>query len=214
MVGNNRRIHSTIIFISHPKIKTMKDFIERIKSLLHENTYAEGDFGKVIPIDFQHALIKAVMEELNKLLTAGFRSPEDELFFFRASLPLHISLSAFVSHKRGYPHPHWVLAHETGFPVERFLRWTGTKAEAVELIYELVHVGVLNNGQATIMQVTRWFEKEFNMELGNVSKTFQDIRNRKKETTSFAAKMDKALRQYIEQLDDLDLGKNGDLKRA
>jgi hypothetical protein len=40
------------------------------------------------------------------------------------------------------------------------------------------------------------------------------LRNRKKETTSLALKMDKALRQYIEQLDEEELDKNNNSKRA
>jgi len=89
-----------------------------------------------------------------------------------------------------------------------------TKAEAVELIYELVKVGVLNNGNASIMQLTRWFEQEFQIELVNVPKIFQDIRNRRKETTSLALKMYKALRQYIEQPDEEEFEKNNRSKMA
>jgi hypothetical protein len=77
-----------------------------------------------------------------------------------------------------------------------------------------VKVGVLNNGNASIMQVTRWFEQEFQIELVNVPKIFQDIRNRRKETTSLALKMDKALRQYIDQLDEEDMERNQNAKRA
>ena len=58
----------------------------------------------------------------------------------------------------------------------------------MEIIYELVHVGVLNNGQATIMQVAKWFEQEFQIKLVNVPKIFKDIRNRRKETTSLPSK--------------------------
>lgn len=84
----------------------------------------------------------------------------------------------------------------------------------VELFYELVKVGVLNNGNASIMQVIRWFEQEFQIELVNVPKIFQDIRNRRKETTSLALKMNKALRQYIELLDEAELEKNTKMRRA
>jgi RteC protein len=87
------------------------------------------------------------------------------------------------------------------------------KAEATELIYKMTHVGVLNHGRATILHTKNWFEQALQIELGNTSKTFQDIRNRKKETASFALKLDKALRQYIEQLDEEDL-QNIKMKRA
>ena len=123
-------------------------------------------------------------------------------------------MTAFISRKRGDHHPHWISV-DTSILVSRSpLRWTGTKAEAVEIIYELVHVGVINNGHATIMQVTKWFGQEFQIDLGNVSKIFQDIRNRKKETATLALRMDKALRQYIEELDEEDLRNTFKDKRA
>jgi hypothetical protein len=187
---------------------------EQMKALLHENTYAADETGKVIPIDSQNAIVKTAMDMLNQILAEGFKSQEEEAFFLRASLPLHISMSAFISRKREESYPHWISGDTSTTFGRSSLRWTGTKAEAVEIIYELVHVGVINNGQATIMQVAKWFEREFQIELGNVSKTFQDIRNRRKETTSFALKMDKALRQYIEQLDEEDLEKHNHSKRA
>jgi hypothetical protein len=187
---------------------------EHMKALLNENTYAADDSGKVISIDYQNVFIKAMMDMLNQKLAEGFKSPEEEMFFFRAALPFYNSLSIFVSRQRGESHPHWVSRHKEMPPDRSSLRWTGTKAEAVEIIYELVHVGVLCNGQAAIVQVTRWFEQEFQIDLGNVSKIFQDIRNRKKETTTLALKMDKALRQYIEQLDEEEQEKNNHSRRA
>ena len=190
----------------------MKDITEWTKPTEYP-AGADGS-GKVIPIDSQNAAIKASMDMLNHKLAEGFKSPEEEAFFLRTSLPLYISMTAFVLRKRGESYPHWISGN-TPTPVGgSSLRWTGTKAEAVEIIYELVHVGVLNNGQATTLQVSRWFEQEFQIELGNASKTFQDIRNRRKETTSLALKMDKALRQYIDQLDNEDLEKNNHPRRA
>jgi len=123
-------------------------------------------------------------------------------------------MSAFMLLKGEERHQHWVLVDHRAPAGQKSLRWTGTKAEAVELIYELVKVGVLNNGNASIMQVTRWFEQEFQIELVNVPKIFQDIRNRRKETTSLALKMDKALRLYIDQLDEEDMERNTKMRRA
>jgi RteC protein len=189
----------------------MKD---EMKALIHENTYAADGSGKVIPISSPNAMIKAAIDVLIEKLVDGFKDPEEEAFFYHASLPLNNLMTAFISRKRGDHHPHWISV-DTSIPVSRSpLRWTGTKAEAVEIIYELVHVGVINNGQATIMQVTKWFEQEFQIDLGNVSKIFQDIRNRKKETTTLALRMDKALRQYIEELDEEDLRNTFNSKRA
>ena len=99
-------------------------------------------------------------------------------------------------------------------PPQPVIVWTGTKTEAVEFIYELTHVGVFNNGKASTAQVTKWFEYTFHIDLGNVSKIFQDIRNRKKETAAFAHKLEKALLRYIDELDQEDSEKNQLQKRA
>jgi RteC protein len=207
-------LNQKLILSSHPKGSDMKNFTEQIKALMIACLDGMEDAGKVIPIDLQNRLMKAAMDMLNQKLTDGFVTPEEEAGFFRAALPLYISLSGFISRQGEESHPHWISGDPVLPGVGRPLLWTGTKAEAVELIYELVTVGVFNNGRTTIMQLTRWFEKEFQIEIRNVPKIFQEIRNRRKETTFLALKMDKALREYIDQLDNEEEERNGNWRRA
>jgi RteC protein len=200
-----------LFLIPQPDYSNMK---EEMKAYIHENTYAADGSGKVIPIGSPNTMIKAATDLLIQKLVYGFNDPEEEANFYQACLPLNNLMTAFISRKGRDHHPHWIST-DMSIPVSQSpLRWAGTKAEAVEIIYELVHVGVINNGKATIMQVTKWFEQEFQIDLGNVSKIFQDIRNRKKEITTLALRMDKALRLYIEQLDEEDLKKSFKAKRA
>jgi hypothetical protein len=185
-----------LFLIPQPDYSNMK---EEMKALIHQNTYTADGSSKVIPIGSTKAMIKAAIDVLLEKLVNGFKDPEEEAFFYHASLPLNNLMSAFISRKPGDHHPHWISI-DMSIPVSQSpLRWTGTKAEVVEIIYELV---------------TKWFEQEFQIDLGNVSKIFQDIRNRKKETTTLALRMDKALRLYIEQLDEEDLKKSFKAKRA
>ncbi len=206
---------SKFTFIISSKRPAMKDITNQLKVVPTEHPDSASGTGKLIAIDSQNILFKSALDMLNQKLTEGFLTSEEEVVFFRAALPLCISLSGFISRRGGGPHPHWISAKPVIPDNERPVKWTGSKAEAVELIYELVKVGVLNNGQITIRQLTRWFEQEFQIELSNVYKYFQDIRNRRKETTSLAIKMDKVLRLYIDQLDDEEeIEKNNNSKRA
>src|SRR4030095_7944140 len=112
----------------------MENFSQQIaKILMYHLGDADGS-GKVIPIDSQSFFLKATMDMLNQKLADGFKSPEEETIFHRAALPLHISLSAFISRKRGDPYLHWISADTVTPPSRSSLRWTGTKAEAVEII--------------------------------------------------------------------------------
>src|ERR1700712_1011061 len=136
----------------------MKNLTNRLEVVPTGDPESASETGKLIPIDSRNSLMKSAMDMLNQKLMEGFLTPEEEAGFFRAALPLCISLTGFISRRGGEPHPHWISRKPELQDSERLIRWTGSKAEAVELIYELVKVGVINNGQITIMKLTRWFE--------------------------------------------------------
>lgn len=56
--------------------------------------------------------------------------------------------------------------------------WTGPQVDAVELIYALVSLGVINNGKIGIKELARFFEKMFNLELEDIYRIFKDIQGR------------------------------------
>jgi len=68
---------------------------------------------------------------------------------------------------------------------ESGLKWTGSKAALVELVYALQAVGVFNNGAADVKQVATAFEELFDLRLGNYYDVFQQIRMRKINPTKF-----------------------------
>lgn len=62
------------------------------------------------------------------------------------------------------------------------LKWTQKKTALIELMYSLYYSKAINNGQCNINDLKDFFEKAFNIRLGNVYRTFYDIKNREERT--------------------------------
>ncbi|HEY8734041.1 MAG TPA: RteC domain-containing protein, partial [Puia sp.] len=86
-------------------------------------------------------------------------------------------------------------------PEEDVLQWTGTKAGATELIYGLKRSGFINNGNVSLKRIKIWFEKTFNIDLGNTSKQFQELQRRKMSTGSIFDKLKEAFNKAIEEIE-------------
>ena len=78
------------------------------------------------------------------------------------------------------------------------LKWTGTKAALIELIYALQSVDAVNNGKADIKQIADSFEHLFNISLGNYYRLFQEIRLLKSGRTNFLDDMREKLTQRLD----------------
>jgi hypothetical protein len=66
----------------------------------------------------------------------------------------------------------------------RRLKWTGNLVDLTELILGLYYTGQLNNGQASLGDIVRFFEDIFQVEIKNIYKTYGNIRKRKRLTTT------------------------------
>jgi hypothetical protein len=93
-------------------------------------------------------------------------------------------------------------SHEDDLP------WTGTKASATELLYALKRSGLIDNGNASLNKMKRWFEKSFSIDLGNISKIFQDIQSRKMNNISVFDKLKEAFKKAIDEIDEEYFRKN------
>ncbi len=69
--------------------------------------------------------------------------------------------------------------------IETDLFWTENKVSLIELIYALHSSGAINKGKFDIKHLSTIFEKIFHIELGNIYRSFTEIRIRKKERTKF-----------------------------
>lgn len=59
------------------------------------------------------------------------------------------------------------------------LRWTGQKTCLIELIYALHAAGVFNKSTSDIRAIATYFQKAFNIDLGNYYRTLKDMQIRK-----------------------------------
>lgn len=85
--------------------------------------------------------------------------------------------------------------------IQSNLSWTGSKTDLIELIYALHATEVFNNGNVDLKHLAKTFETLFAVNLGNYYRTFQDIRNRKKEQLKFLEELSKNLNQKLNEKD-------------
>ncbi|MBC8111964.1 MAG: RteC domain-containing protein [Verrucomicrobia bacterium] len=78
--------------------------------------------------------------------------------------------------------------------------WVDSKISLVELVYALVHTGSLRVGRARtdIKELTAFFEKHFHIELGDVYRTFLEIKGRSQQT-KFLDVLRNTLKNKIEE---------------
>jgi hypothetical protein len=81
------------------------------------------------------------------------------------------------------------------------MTWTDSKTSLIELAYALHATGSFNNGKAGLKQVTDYLQTPFHVDLGNTSRTFQEILARKRGYTNFLDRLRYRLLQRIESSD-------------
>jgi hypothetical protein len=80
---------------------------------------------------------------------------------------------------------------------ESKLKWTGTIAGLTELIYPLVKY--INHGNVNVKDIAVGFQYLFNVDLGNYSRTIQEIKRRKSGDTCFLLQLADDFSQIIEE---------------
>ena len=81
------------------------------------------------------------------------------------------------------------------------LKWTGSKADLVELTYALHASGLVNNGTAPIKVLAEGMEQLFTVKLGDYYRIFLEIRARKNNRTKILELLRDSLISKIEKLD-------------
>lgn len=74
---------------------------------------------------------------------------------------------------------HCIKQVENGTSGVAALRWTGQKTCLIELIYALQVAGVFNKSTCDIRMIANYFQKVFNVDLGNCYRTLKDMQVRK-----------------------------------
>lgn len=81
-------------------------------------------------------------------------------------------------------------------------KWTANKVALTELIYALHTEGVFNNGNSDLKEITTFFEKTFEVELGQFHRTFLEIRERKSDRTKFLNTLKEKLTHRMDTADE------------
>ncbi len=81
------------------------------------------------------------------------------------------------------------------------LGWTASKTDLIELIYALQALGAIKSGTAGIKEMASACEDIFELKLGNVYRTFLEIRERKIDQTKFIDRLKATLLRRMEETD-------------
>ena len=90
----------------------------------------------------------------------------------------------------------------TNFPKVK-VTWTDSKVALVELIYALYSTGSFNNGTSDLKSLSFYFENVFNVELGDIYRTYLEIRGRKGNRMQYLDELRKKLTTRMDEADDL-----------
>ncbi len=143
----------------------------------------------------------------NHLFIPSVDNLQQTQFDFRFELPpiqlpqatiIYAQFSAYDRFVASYPqwYPQLVASKHKSIP------WTGSQAALTELIYALNEMGVLGGKHNEIRQLRISFEQVFKFDLGNIYKTYENMRMRKKSRTPFIDGLRNAL---LRRMDDDDL---------
>ena len=72
-----------------------------------------------------------------------------------------------------------IRQHENAIFPKVNAKWTGSKVALIELIYAIQTSGCINNGKSDLKKMTSYIENLFNIDLGDIYRTFLEIRGRK-----------------------------------
>ena len=79
------------------------------------------------------------------------------------------------------------------------INWTGDTVNLVELAYGIYLTGQLNHGNASLNQIVKWLESNFNINIGVIQRRFAEIAARKRlSNTKFIDQMRQSIIQKIE----------------
>lgn len=83
------------------------------------------------------------------------------------------------------------------------LAWTAPKVSLTELLYALHSQGVFNNGAVDFKDIAEYFERIFEIDLGQYRRTFLEIRTRKTDRTKFITSLNETLIKRMDNADDI-----------
>ena len=96
-----------------------------------------------------------------------------------------------------------MLAKKTECTPKVGIIWTGKKVALIELIYALFIDGAFNNGNADLNEIVKALEIAFQIDLGNFSRTFSEIKARKMNRIKYLDILIEKLSSKMDESDDI-----------
>jgi hypothetical protein len=81
------------------------------------------------------------------------------------------------------------------------LKWTESKTALIETVYALHTQKAFNHGKVGIVEIAKYLEKVFDIELGDIYRVFNEIKNRKINKTKFLDTLSENLNKRFEEQD-------------
>ena len=81
------------------------------------------------------------------------------------------------------------------------IKWTENKTSLIELIYALHTEKVFNDGKIELVEIAKYFERIFDIELGDIYRASNEIKNRKINKTKFLDSLSENLNKRCEEQD-------------
>jgi hypothetical protein len=87
-------------------------------------------------------------------------------------------------------------------PTSKQLRWTDNKNSLIELIYALQATCSFNDGKADVKEIADYFEKLFDIGLGDLYRNYHELRYRKTNRTKFLDTLKENLTKRMDTIDE------------
>jgi hypothetical protein len=81
------------------------------------------------------------------------------------------------------------------------LKWTESKTALIETVYALHTQKAFNHGKVGIVEIAKYLEKVFDIELGDIYRVFNEIKNRKINKTKFLDTLSENLNKRFDEQD-------------
>ncbi|MBK5215126.1 MAG: RteC domain-containing protein [Flavobacteriaceae bacterium] len=187
-------------------LKVLKREQKSAKSFLHENReiyqyYRSGS----IQLDHQYFLrgkSDLLLLAKNPLIFEDplFSTSYDYLFSKVIANEMFLSYLGKEIHNLSYNKQN--KYDNNSMPMDFDAVWTDSKIALIELVYALDSLGSINKGNIHISKLSKYLERAFNIDLGDLYHAFGDMKLRKKERTKFLDSLKNALIKRMDELDE------------
>lgn len=175
-------------------LKRINDYLERNKDLHKYYKQQETINDALLFVRYPDKVLMSTEEnpELDSRVSTAYSSVFSK---FAAFERLAIKIQAKISSLK---HKSRRQDAESG----QRLRWTGTKAQLIELIYALASSGVINNGKMNVKQLFQTLTDFLDTEVTHYYPYFQRMRIKKKDRAQFMTYLTECLIRRMDESDE------------